>query len=343
MSKRKRMFFRAAHRDAAEKAIITALRSVGASVYQVSGKDLPDLLVGFRGVTTLLEVKSRILTEDKGRKPRVRETRVSEGQKDFMAAWQGGPALVVFTPEAALIAIGAPFEGPAASATESPRFLAVNGAFLCPSCWLPENGLHAKDCPTRQALKRPAKVKSAYRAAKEAQEVLPKKTHQDRLNEAGAVDLRDNMRLEHLPGGYVRAEPIDPTKRHGAAGVLPKKVETWSWCTLVGCGKRALPDRFTCGEHPPISDEDARMAVAPESRGVEGELQPIKVKDTPHHWWENTDTTGIRECIHCHIRATLTYGAWQRKKGGHWRGSAHDLIPDCTGPIQNLPHAQNGA
>lgn len=41
------------------------------------------------------------------------------------------------------------------------------------------------------------------------------KTYQERLDAAGAVDLRDNLRLERLGNGYVRAEPIDPTKRHG--------------------------------------------------------------------------------------------------------------------------------
>lgn len=144
-------------------------------------------------------------------------------------------------------------------------------------------------CPAHRpkpSLKRPAKVKSAYRAAKEAQEVLPKK----------------------------RGEEFTPI-----------------------AGLPMAPEWLQKAIHRHVVEETRP------SRGVEGELQPIKVKDTPHHWWENTDTTGIRECIHCHIRATLTYGAWQRKKGGHWRGSAHDLIPDCTGPIQNLPHAQNGA
>lgn len=45
--------------------------------------------------------------------------------------------------------------------------------------------------------------------------VAKPKTHQERLDAAGAVDLRDNLRLERLGNGYVRAEPIDPTKRHG--------------------------------------------------------------------------------------------------------------------------------
>lgn len=168
---KKRNFFKAAHRDKAERPIIQALRSAGASVYAVSGKDIPDLLVGFRGVTILLEVKSRILSEEKGRKARVRETRISPGQQAFSDAWRGGPACFVYDPAEALRAIGAPF----VVEVEGLRWLAENGAFICEHCWFPENGLHAKNCPTRKALAKPPKVQSAYRAAKTLEEALPKR------------------------------------------------------------------------------------------------------------------------------------------------------------------------
>lgn len=109
---RKKMFFRAAHRDKAERPIIEALRAVGATVAPLSGKDIPDLLVGYKGVTFLLEVKSRIEELGKGRKKAyVRTTKVSEGQKDFAEAWRGGSLKVVHTPEEALLAIGATVEG----------------------------------------------------------------------------------------------------------------------------------------------------------------------------------------------------------------------------------------
>ena len=48
---------RARKRDGNEKNIIAALRARGASVQQLDGAGVPDLLVGFRGRLLLLEVK----------------------------------------------------------------------------------------------------------------------------------------------------------------------------------------------------------------------------------------------------------------------------------------------
>lgn len=48
---------RAAKRDANERDIVEALRAAGASVEIVSGRGLPDLLVGFRGQNLLMEIK----------------------------------------------------------------------------------------------------------------------------------------------------------------------------------------------------------------------------------------------------------------------------------------------
>lgn len=64
---------RAAKIDANQTEIVKALRQVGASVQSLAstGKGCPDLLVGFRGVNWLLEVKdgqkvksARKLTDD---------------------------------------------------------------------------------------------------------------------------------------------------------------------------------------------------------------------------------------------------------------------------------------
>ena len=64
---------RAAKVDANQTEIVNALRQVGASVQSLAatGKGVPDLLVGFRGVNWLLEIKdgrkvksARKLTED---------------------------------------------------------------------------------------------------------------------------------------------------------------------------------------------------------------------------------------------------------------------------------------
>lgn len=107
---RKRNFFKAAHRDKAEAPIIKALRAVGAVVHQLNGKDIPDLLVGYRGLTYLLEVKSVLTNTRKDGYTRTERTAVSKGQQEFAASWRGGPVRLVTTPEEALMAIGAPVE-----------------------------------------------------------------------------------------------------------------------------------------------------------------------------------------------------------------------------------------
>lgn len=78
-------------RDTTHKAIVQALRAVGATVADTAdlGGDFPDLVVGFRGKTWLMEVKG-----PKGR--------LSEGQAAFQAAWRGGPYVVVRSPQEAI-------------------------------------------------------------------------------------------------------------------------------------------------------------------------------------------------------------------------------------------------
>jgi hypothetical protein len=44
-------------RDSNEKEIIEALKRAGASVTSLNGTGVPDLLVGYKGATFLLEVK----------------------------------------------------------------------------------------------------------------------------------------------------------------------------------------------------------------------------------------------------------------------------------------------
>jgi hypothetical protein len=93
---------RAARRDANEAEIIAALRAVGATVQQLSGEDVPDLLVGFRGVDYLVEVKMPL-----GPKGGASDRVLSEGQATWHAAWRGRPPVVVRAVEEALAAIGA--------------------------------------------------------------------------------------------------------------------------------------------------------------------------------------------------------------------------------------------
>lgn len=85
---------RAAKRDDNEDEIIKALKQVGCSVSQLSGTGVPDLLVGFRQHTYLLEVKERKGT-------------FTAAQKWWHETWLGQPAVVVRSVEEALRAIGA--------------------------------------------------------------------------------------------------------------------------------------------------------------------------------------------------------------------------------------------
>ena len=84
--------------DANQSSIVSALRQVGASVVDLSavGKGVPDLLVGFRGRTYLLEVKNKA-----GR------NRLTADQNVFMAWWRGVPPVIVYNEDDALIAIDA--------------------------------------------------------------------------------------------------------------------------------------------------------------------------------------------------------------------------------------------
>ena len=88
---------RAKKTDANQASLIAILREVGATVVDLSavGKGCPDLLVGFRGVTYLLEVKNV-----KGK------NRTTRDQDIFYAWWRGAPVAIVRTADEALQAIG---------------------------------------------------------------------------------------------------------------------------------------------------------------------------------------------------------------------------------------------
>lgn len=84
----------AAKRDTNEPEIIEAYSHIGATVYQLNEKGVPDLLVGFRGVTYLVEVKYGY-------------GKLTEPQEDFIKVWNGQPVLVVYNVDEALRGIGA--------------------------------------------------------------------------------------------------------------------------------------------------------------------------------------------------------------------------------------------
>ena len=92
---------RAGKIDANQPEIVSALRSVGATVQSLAatGGGVPDLLVGFRKQTYLLEVK------DGSKPPSARE--LTKDQIDWHMSWWGGPCQVVNSVTEALIAIGA--------------------------------------------------------------------------------------------------------------------------------------------------------------------------------------------------------------------------------------------
>lgn len=87
---------RAARTDATHTEIVEALRKAGATVHSLAavGKGMPDLLVGVRGITLLVECK------DGSKPPSAR--RLTPDQQDFMRTWTGGPVAVVDGVDAAL-------------------------------------------------------------------------------------------------------------------------------------------------------------------------------------------------------------------------------------------------
>ncbi|QBM33857.1 hypothetical protein [Acinetobacter baumannii] len=85
---------RAAKIDANQNEIVKALRQVGASVQSLAstGKGCPDLLVGFRGVNWLLEIKD-------GQK--VKSARkLTPDQIEWHESWRGKVFVVESTDEA---------------------------------------------------------------------------------------------------------------------------------------------------------------------------------------------------------------------------------------------------
>jgi hypothetical protein len=83
----------AARVDENQKAIVQALRDAGAYVWIIG---LPvDLLVGYKGHTFLIEVKS------------TSKKRLTGLQADFFESWCGGTLSRIDSPEAALRMLGA--------------------------------------------------------------------------------------------------------------------------------------------------------------------------------------------------------------------------------------------
>ena len=90
---------RAARVDANQPEIVEALRKAGASVecLHAVGKGVPDLLVGYRGSTVLMEVKD-------GSKP-PSERKLRQNQQEWHTRWKGAKPFVVESIEQALEAL----------------------------------------------------------------------------------------------------------------------------------------------------------------------------------------------------------------------------------------------
>ena len=87
--------------DNNQSQIVTRLREIGASVIDLSavGGGVCDLLVGYRGVNYLIEVKNR--ETDYGKRG------LNKNQKDLADEWRGSAIHVVYTRDEALKIIGA--------------------------------------------------------------------------------------------------------------------------------------------------------------------------------------------------------------------------------------------
>lgn len=86
--------------DANQPEIVKGLRRAGASVLIVSNlKNCFDILVGFRGVNYIMEIKD-------GEKPPSKRG-LTDGEKRFREGWQGGEYHIVLSLEQALEIIGA--------------------------------------------------------------------------------------------------------------------------------------------------------------------------------------------------------------------------------------------
>lgn len=90
---------RAAKVDANQPAIVAALREAGATVQSLAaiGDGCPDLLVGYQGVTLLMEIK------DGTKPPSAR--RLTPDQLAWHGAWRGGALSVVMDEEGAIRAL----------------------------------------------------------------------------------------------------------------------------------------------------------------------------------------------------------------------------------------------
>lgn len=95
----------ARQRDVNENEIVAALRAAGATVAKLDGTGVPDLIVSYHGVLTLVEVKNP--NAKGGGKYNTGGSELTSAQVKWWAKWTGKPVAVVHTVAEALAAIGA--------------------------------------------------------------------------------------------------------------------------------------------------------------------------------------------------------------------------------------------
>jgi len=94
--------------DANQPAVVKALRAIGASVLHVHVlKNCFDILVGYRGLTFLMEIKA---TE---------KDQLTEGEAEFKRTWRGSTYHIVYTPDQAIAIITS--RPPCPTCASSPR------------------------------------------------------------------------------------------------------------------------------------------------------------------------------------------------------------------------------
>ena len=98
---------RALQVDPNQAEIVAALRKVGATVQTLAavGQGCPDLMVGFRRQTYLLEVKSRPVVGSTSYRPSSDGCKLNEKQTEWHLKWRGMPVAVVHDVDEALAAI----------------------------------------------------------------------------------------------------------------------------------------------------------------------------------------------------------------------------------------------
>ena len=91
---------KAPRRDVSEKGIVLALTALGCSVQPLSGKGVPDLLVGIRGMNILLECKA-----PSGPKGGTSGRNLTPDQETWFASWHGASPVVCRDARSAVAAV----------------------------------------------------------------------------------------------------------------------------------------------------------------------------------------------------------------------------------------------